>query len=129
MIDGDCLNWTPKKGGKAPDIDADTGCYGPHEVEVLQQDWANRELEKDVAYPSLETLAAQTGAACTKLFLSGLVTAANKEQALRYWVIVPNAEAWKVRTTDGYRMSKRLTYCFVGKADGTKLSEPVMVNS
>jgi eukaryotic-like serine/threonine-protein kinase len=129
MIDGDCLNWTPKKGGKAPDIDADTGCYGPHEVEVLQQDWANRELEKDVAYPSLETLAAQTGTACTKLFLSGLVTPANKEQALRYWVIVPNAEAWKVKTTGGYRMSNRLTYCFVGKADGTKLSEPVMADS
>ncbi|SMC53671.1 Serine/threonine protein kinase [Kibdelosporangium aridum] len=126
MISGECLNWVPRKGAKDPDIDADVGCFGPHDVEVLEQDWANRELEKDVPYPPFEKLVAETTSMCTRIFLSEAVPVPNKEETLKFWVIVPNTEAWKVKTNDGYRMSNRLTYCFVGKADGSKLTEPVM---
>jgi hypothetical protein len=52
----------------------------------------------------------------------------DKEKTLRYWVIIPTAEAWKVKTENGYRSSDRLIYCFVGKADGSKLTEPVMTD-
>ncbi|MBP2329944.1 serine/threonine protein kinase [Kibdelosporangium banguiense] len=126
MFAGDCLTWVPVKGGPAPDMDSDVGCYGPHDTEVLEQSWADRDLEKDVPYPPFERLAAETGAFCTSIFLSATVIGADKEQTLKYWVVVPNAEAWKVKTTNGYRISNRLTYCFVGKADGSKLTEPVM---
>jgi serine/threonine protein kinase len=126
MIAGDCMTWTPKKGGPPPDTFPTVGCYGPHDVEVLEQSWANRELEKDVPYPPFAQLAEDTAAFCTGIFLSPKVTPPNKEEILRYWVFVPTAEAWKLKTSNGYRGSDRLTYCFVGKADGSKLTEPVM---
>jgi eukaryotic-like serine/threonine-protein kinase len=126
MFAGDCLTWVPVKGGPAPDMDSDVGCYGPHDTEVLEQSWADREMEKDVPYPPFDRLVAETAAFCTSIFLSPKVIGADKEVTLKYWVVVPNAEAWKVQTTDGYRISKRLTYCFVGRADGAKLTEPVM---
>jgi hypothetical protein len=44
-------------------------------------------------------------------------------------VVVPTADAWKVRTDNGYRMSNREYYCFVGKADGTKLTDRLMTTS
>ncbi|MCE7011166.1 serine/threonine protein kinase [Kibdelosporangium philippinense] len=127
MISGECHNdWVPKKGAKDPDFDTDVGCYGPHDVEVLEQDWANRDLEKEVPYPPFEQLVEETTQLCTRIFLSEAVPVPNKEETLKFWVIVPNTEAWKVKTSDGYRMSNRLTYCFVGKADGSKLTEPIM---
>ncbi|MEV4313566.1 protein kinase [Actinocrispum sp. NPDC049592] len=126
MIAGDCMTWMPKKGGPPPDTFPTVGCYGPHDVEVLEQSWANRELEKDVPYPPFDQLAAETAAFCTGIFLSPKVTPPNKEDILRYWVFVPTAEAWRIKTVNGYRRSDRLTYCFVGKADGSKLTEPVM---
>jgi hypothetical protein len=126
MIAGDCMTWMPKKGGPPPDTFPTVGCYGPHDVEVLEQSWANRELEKDVPYPPFDKLAAATAAFCTGIFLSPKVAPPNKEETLRYWVFVPTAEAWKVKTSNGYRSSDRLTYCFVGKADGSRLTEPVM---
>ncbi|MEO6082653.1 MAG: hypothetical protein ABIQ18_06060 [Umezawaea sp.] len=48
-----------------------------------------------------------------------------KETTSRYWVVIPAAEAWKLRT-EGYRTSDRTSYCFVGRADGAKLTEPIM---
>ncbi len=128
MIAGDCMTWMPKKGGPPPDTFPTVGCYGPHDVEVLEQSWANRELEKDVPYPPFDQLAAETAAFCTGIFLSPKVTPPNKEEILKYWVFVPTAEAWKIKTRNGYRSSDRLTYCFVGKADGSKLTEPVMAH-
>ncbi|TCO44256.1 serine/threonine-protein kinase [Actinocrispum wychmicini] len=129
MIDGDCMKWVPKKGGKAPDIDADTGCYGPYDVQVLTQTWADRELEKDKPYPGLDSLKETWASYCTQLFESKLVTTPNKDDVLRYWVFVPTEEAWKVKVSGGYRLSHRLVYCFVGRADGAKLTEPVMEKS
>ncbi|NUT90964.1 MAG: hypothetical protein HOY78_02925, partial [Saccharothrix sp.] len=45
----------------------------------------------------------------------------------RFWVVVPTEEAWKLRTTtSGDRTSDRTSSCYVGRADGAKLTEPVM---
>jgi hypothetical protein len=128
FIDGDCLKWTPKKGAKAPDF-AETGCYGPHETEMLTQDWADRELEKDKPYPGRDALARQWGDHCTRLFQSGVVVRPNKENVLRFWVLVPGEDSWKLKTKDGYRMSHRLVYCLIGNADGSPLTEKQMADS
>jgi serine/threonine protein kinase len=124
---GECLNWVPAKKVPAPPTGASVGCFGPHDVEVLKQDWANREMEKDVAYPGVDALYKDAGSVCTEIFLSSQVAGdSTKEDKLRYWVVVPTAEAWKVKTENGYRLSDRLTYCFVGKADGSKLTDRLM---
>ncbi|NKE61990.1 hypothetical protein FXN61_36635 [Lentzea sp. PSKA42] len=121
-----CLTWVPAKG--APKIESKhrVGCYAEHDVEPLDSVLANTEMEKDVPYPGVEELTKIGGTGCTRTFLSSKVNGQDKEKTLRYWVIIPTAEAWKVRTENGYRSSNRLIYCFVGKADGTKLTEPLM---
>jgi eukaryotic-like serine/threonine-protein kinase len=126
-ISGECLNWVPVKQAAPPD--RTVGCFGPHDAEVLEDDWANRDVEKDVPYPGLDSLTRDVGSTCTGIFLSSKVAGANKEDTLRYWVVVPNADAWKLTTTDGYRMSHRKYYCYVGKADGTKLTDRLMTTS
>jgi hypothetical protein len=121
-----CLTWMPAKG--APKIESKNrvGCYAEHDVELLDTVLANTEIEKDVPYPGAEQLTKIGGTGCTRTFLSSKVAGEDKEKTLRYWVIIPTAEAWKVKTQDGYRSSDRLIYCFVGKADGTRLTEPIM---
>ncbi|MBP2326574.1 serine/threonine protein kinase [Kibdelosporangium banguiense] len=123
-----CINnWIPAKG--VPDPKSRVGCYGPHDVEWLDSILVNAEPEKDVPYPSLEELARRGGSECTQKFLSAEVTGQNKEDTLRYWVIVPTATAWQLKTTSGgYRTSDRIIYCFVGKADGGKLTDPVVAD-
>jgi serine/threonine protein kinase len=128
FINGDCLKWTPKKGGKAPDF-ADTGCYGSHETEMLTQDWADRELEKDKPYPGRDALARQWADHCTRLFQSNVVVTPNKENVLRFWVLVPSEDSWKLKTKDGYRMSHRLVYCLIGNANGNPLTDKQMADS
>jgi eukaryotic-like serine/threonine-protein kinase len=122
----DCLTWTPAKGGPVIKSANRVGCYGPHDVETLDTIAANFEMEKDVPYPSLEELTRNGTSGCTETFRSAKVTGQNKDDTLRFWVVVPTAEAWKVKTSNGYRSSSRVIYCFVGKADGSKLTEPVM---
>ncbi|WP_086662414.1 serine/threonine-protein kinase [Lentzea kentuckyensis] len=122
-----CLTWMPVKD--APKIESKdrVGCYKEHDVELMDTVLANAELEKDVPYPGAEELTKIGGKGCTRTFLSSEVNGQDKEKTLRYWVVIPTAEAWKMRTTDsGYRTSDRMIYCFVGKADGSKLVEPLM---
>ncbi|NGY60448.1 serine/threonine protein kinase [Lentzea sp. NEAU-D13] len=122
-----CLTWMPVKD--APKIESKdrVGCYKEHDVELMDTVLANSELEKDVPYPGVEELTKIGGKGCTRTFLSSEVNGQDKEKTLRYWVIIPTAEAWKMKTTDsGYRTSDRSIYCFVGKADGSKLVEPLM---
>ncbi|MFS8097887.1 protein kinase [Lentzea alba] len=122
----DCLTWTPRKD--APEIRSqdDVGCYAEHETELLDTVLANTETEKDVPYPGADELTKIGGTACTRTFLSFAVLGEDKEKTLRYWVVIPTAEAWKVKTENGYRRSSRVIHCFVGKADGSKLTEPIM---
>ncbi|WP_285644312.1 serine/threonine-protein kinase [Lentzea sp. NBRC 102530] len=121
-----CLTWTPAKGARKIETKDRVGCYAEHETELLDTVLANTEIEKDVPYPGAEELTRIGGTGCTKTFLSDEVSGQDKEKTLRYWVIIPTAEAWKVRTENGYRSSDRLIYCYVGKADGSKLVEPLM---
>lgn len=122
-----CLTWMPVKD--APKIESKdrVGCYKAHDVELMDTVLANTEPEKDVPYPGAEELTKIGGTGCTRTFLSSEVNGQDKEKTLRYWVIIPTAEAWKMKTSDsGYRTSDRSIYCFVGKADGSKLVEPLM---
>ncbi|GAB2847770.1 serine/threonine-protein kinase [Lentzea nigeriaca] len=121
-----CLTWTPAKG--APKIDSKNrvGCYAEHDTEFLYSTLANTETEKDVPYPGTEELTKIGGTRCARMFLSDKVAGQDKEKTLRYWVIIPTAEAWKMKTENGYRNSDRLIHCFVGKADGSKLTEPIV---
>ena len=121
-----CLTWLPAKDAAPPKTKDRVGCYGEHDVELLDTVLASTEIEKDVPYPGAEALTKLGGTGCTRTFLSDKVTGQDKEKTLRYWVVIPTAEAWKVKTDNGYRTSSRLIYCFVGKADGTKLVEPLM---
>jgi hypothetical protein len=127
-LDNSCLKWLPVKG--APKIESQhrVGCYGEHDTEVMDRVLANFVPEQDVPYPGPEELTKIGGTDCTRTFLSAKVNAQDKEKTLRYWVVIPTAEAWKVKTSNGYRSSNRLVYCFVGKADGTRLTEPLMKN-
>lgn len=122
----DCLVWVPAKGAPAIESKDEVGCYAEHDVELMDTVVANFDIEKDVPYPGVEELTKIGGTGCTRTFLSGKVSGQDKEKTLRYWVIVPTAEAWKVKTNNGYRHSSRIIHCFVGKADGTKLTEPLM---
>jgi hypothetical protein len=123
----DCLTWTPAKGAREIDSSKDrVGCYKEHETEVLDSVAANTEYEKDVPYPGAAELTKIGGTVCTRTFLSSKVAGQDKEKTLRYWVIIPNEEAWKVKEENGYRRSNRIIECIVGKADGTKLTEPLM---
>jgi eukaryotic-like serine/threonine-protein kinase len=126
VFENDCLDWVPAKG--AGDVDPKTrvGCYGPHDVEVLHTVNSGTDHQKEAPYPSVEELARRASAECTRVFLSDKVIGADKETALRFWVVVPTEEAWKLRTTNGYRTSDRTSSCFVGRADGAKLTEPIM---
>ncbi|RAS66009.1 hypothetical protein C8D87_104560 [Lentzea atacamensis] len=123
-----CLNWVPAKGAPKIEPKNRVGCYGAHDTEYLDSVLANGDIEKDVPYPGAEELTKIGGTGCTRTFLSDKVTGQDKEKTLRYWVIIPTAEAWKVKTNNGYRHSDRLIYCFVGKADGSKLTEPLLKN-
>lgn len=123
---GACLVWTPAKGAPKIESKNEVGCYAEHDVERLDKVYADNEMQKDVPYPGVEKLTKIGGTECTRTFLSSKVIGEDKEKTLRYWVIIPTAEAWKVKTENGYRSSDRLIYCFVGKADGTKLTEPIM---
>ncbi|ONI84766.1 hypothetical protein ALI22I_30185 [Saccharothrix sp. ALI-22-I] len=124
----DCLTWLPAKDAPKIETSDDVGCYAPHDVELMDTVLANSDVEKDVPYPSVEELTKLGGTECTRTFLSSKVLGENKESTLRYWVVVPTAEAWKMRTSNGYRSSSRLIYCFVGKADGSQLTEPIMAD-
>lgn len=123
-----CLTWLPAKD--APKIQSKdrVGCYAEHDAELLDTVLTHTEIEEDVPYPGAEQLTKVGGTECTRTFLSAKVNGQDKERTLRYWVIIPTAEAWKVKTENGYRSSDRLIHCFVGKADGTKLTEPLMKN-
>jgi hypothetical protein len=123
-----CLTWLPAKDARKIESKDRVGCYAEHDVELLDTVLANTEIEKDVPYPGAEELTKIGGTGCTRTFLSAKVNGQDKEKTLRYWVIIPTAEAWKVKTDNGYRSSDRLIYCFVGKADGSKLVEPLMKN-
>ncbi|WP_112271781.1 serine/threonine-protein kinase [Lentzea terrae] len=123
----DCLTWTPAKGARKMDHSKDrVGCYKAHETEVLDTVVANTEHEKDVPYPGAAELTKIGGTVCTRTFLSAKVAGQDKEKTLRYWVVIPTEEAWKVKEENGYRRSSRIIHCFVGKADGTPLTEPLM---
>ncbi|MFJ8959126.1 serine/threonine-protein kinase [Lentzea sp. NPDC102401] len=121
-----CLTWLPAKDARKIQTKDRVGCYAEHDVELLDTVLASTEIEKDVAYPGAEQLTKLGGTGCTRTFLSDKVTGQEKEKTLRYWVIIPTAEAWKVKTENGYRSSSRLIHCFVGRADGSKLVEPLM---
>jgi hypothetical protein len=122
----DCLTWTPVKDARKIESEDRVGCYAEHETELMDTVVANTEYEKDVPYPGVEELTKIGGTGCTRTFLSAKVTGQDKEKTLRYWVIIPTAEAWKVKTENGYRRSSRIIHCFVGRADGTKLTEPLL---
>lgn len=122
----DCLTWVPAKDGRLITQKDRVGCYAEHDTEVLDTVLASTEYEKDVPYPGAEELTKIGGTECTRTFLSSKVAGQDKEKALRYWVVIPTAEAWKVRTNNGHRTSSRVIHCFVGKADGAKLTEPLM---
>ncbi|WP_309115605.1 protein kinase [Saccharothrix sp.] len=127
VFQNDCLNWVPAKGGGGLGINARIGCYAPHDVEVLHTINSGTDHKKEAPYPSVEELTRKATAECTRVFLSDKVTGQDKETTLRFWVVVPTAEAWKLRTTSsGDRTSDRTSSCFVGRADGAKLTEPIM---
>ncbi|MEV8437929.1 protein kinase [Actinosynnema sp. NPDC051121] len=126
VFENDCLDWAPAKGAGGLGANARVGCYGPHDVEVLHTINSGTDHQKEAPYPSAEELARRATAECTRVFLSDKVIGADKETALRFWVVVPTEEAWRLRTTNGYRTSDRTSSCFVGRADGAKLTEPVM---
>ncbi|MEJ2853171.1 MULTISPECIES: serine/threonine-protein kinase [unclassified Saccharothrix] len=124
-FENDCMNWVPAKG--AGRIDNRIGCYAPHDVEVLHTIHSGTDHTKEAPYPSLEELTRKATAECTQVFLSDKVIPQDKETTLRFWVVVPTEEAWKLRTTtSGDRTSDRTSSCYVGRADGAKLTEPVM---
>ncbi|WP_231114696.1 serine/threonine-protein kinase [Lentzea aerocolonigenes] len=122
----DCLKWTPAKGAREIKTGDEVGCYLEHETEVLDTFPANFDTEKDVPYPGTAELTKIGGTGCTRTFLSSKVTGQDKEKTLRYWVVIPTEEAWKVKTENGYRRSSRIVHCFVGKADGTAIMGPLM---
>ncbi|MCE6994983.1 hypothetical protein LZG04_09205 [Saccharothrix sp. S26] len=93
---------------------------------VLDRDVAVTDHQKEAPYPSAQALAKRATEECTRVFLSDRVIGADKETTLRFWVVIPTAEAWKLRTTNGHRTSDRTSSCYVGRADGAKLTEPVM---
>ncbi|MFC5055339.1 serine/threonine-protein kinase [Saccharothrix xinjiangensis] len=122
-----CLNWVPAKGVGDIPIGAEVGCYGPHDVEVMASVGHGTDYEQEAPYPSVEELSRRVAAECTRVFLSDRVKGEDKEATLRFWVLIPTAEAWRLRTVNGYRTSDRSSSCLVGRADGAKLTEPVLV--
>jgi len=126
VFENNCLDWVPAKGVGKIGANGKVGCYGPHDVEVLDTINSGTDHKKEAPYPSVEELTRRAATECTRVFLSDKVIGENKETTLRYWVVVPTAEAWKLRTETGYRTSDRTSYCFVGRADGAKLTEPIM---
>ncbi|WP_461118671.1 serine/threonine-protein kinase [Saccharothrix stipae] len=126
VIEGECLTWVPAKGASRIGGERTVGCYGPHDVEVMHEVYPDADSDEDVPYPSVEELARQVGAACTRVFLSDKVRGENKEATLRFWVVVPTAAAWRLRVENGHRVSHRGSSCFVGRADGARLTEPIM---
>ncbi|MFD7659011.1 protein kinase [Actinosynnema sp. NPDC059797] len=127
LFENDCLNWVPAKGVGDIPVSAQVGCYGPHDVEVMASVGHGTDYEQEAPYPSVEELTRRVAAECTRVFLSDRVKGEDKEATLRYWVLIPTAEAWKLRTVNGYRTSDRSSSCLVGRADGAKLTEPVVV--
>jgi hypothetical protein len=126
----DCLAWVPAKGSPSMTDGNKIGCYEPHDVQLLDAEWVNSDVDKDVPYPTVTELGDKGTARCTGLFLSSKVVGQDKENSLRYWVVVPTLQAWKVRPHSGLlSTSSRVVYCFVGKADGSKLTEPVVGDS
>ncbi|SDG06790.1 Serine/threonine protein kinase [Lentzea fradiae] len=121
-----CFTWVPAKGAPKMELKHKVGCYAPHDVELLAVVPATTKINEDVPYPGAEELTRVGGAGCTRKFLSGEVKGEDKEKSLRYWVVIPTAESWKVKTLSGYRVSNRMVYCFVGKADGSQVAEPIM---
>jgi eukaryotic-like serine/threonine-protein kinase len=131
VSDRDCLAWVPAKGSPNIATGDKIGCFDPHDVQVLDTNWVNLDIDKDVPYPSVAELGRTGTAECTGIFLSAKVVGQDKENSLRYWVVVPTLQAWKVKPRDGLisTISSRVIYCFVGKADGSKLTEPVVGDS
>lgn len=122
-----CLNgWLPAKG--APEVESENrvGCYGEHDVQLMESFLVGKKPQEDEPYPSLAELTRIGGTKCTSVFHSSDVKGEDKEKALRYWVLVPTEEAWRMRVENGHRSSSRVVYCFVGRADGAKLAEPLM---
>jgi eukaryotic-like serine/threonine-protein kinase len=122
----DCLNWVPAKGAEEVGASQRVGCYGPHDVEVLDTVHSGTDYEQEAPYPGVEELTRRAAAACIEVLLSDKVTGQDKETTLRFWAVVPTAEAWELRTTNGYRTSDRTSWCFVGRADGARPTEPIM---
>ncbi|MFF5096698.1 MULTISPECIES: serine/threonine-protein kinase [Actinosynnema] len=123
----ECLNgWLPAKG--APEIESENrvGCYGEHDVQVMESFLASKKPQEDEPYPSLAELTRIGGTKCTSVFQSSEVKGEDKVKVLRYWVLVPTEEAWRMRVENGHRSSNRVVHCFVGRADGAKLAEPLM---
>ncbi|ACU38656.1 hypothetical protein [Actinosynnema mirum] len=122
-----CLNgWLPAKG--APEVASENrvGCYGEHDVQLMESFLAGKKPQEDEPYPSLAELTRIGGTKCTSVFHSSDVKGEDKEKALRYWVLVPTEEAWWMRVENGHRFSNRVVHCLVGRGDGAKTAEPLM---
>ncbi|MGW4115680.1 protein kinase domain-containing protein [Actinosynnema sp. NPDC004786] len=128
VTEGECLTWVPAKGAGRIGGERTVGCYGPHDVEVMHEVYSDTDADTDVPYPSAEELGKQVAAECTRAFLSDKVRGPDKEAVLRFWAVIPSAGAWRLRVENGHRVSYRHSVCFVGRADGAKLTEPVVVD-
>ncbi|QFZ21024.1 serine/threonine-protein kinase [Saccharothrix syringae] len=124
--ENECLNWLPVKGAPRIGSEVRTGCYAPHDVEVLRRVTDDSDHDEEAPYPPVEELTRRVVAECTRVFLSDKVLGEDKEATLRFWVVIPTAESWRLRVQSGTRTSDRASYCFVGRADGAKLTEPIM---
>lgn len=128
VTEGECLTWVPEKGAGRIGGERTVGCYGPHDVEVMHEVYSDTDADADVPYPSAEELGERVAAECTRAFLSDKVRGPDKETVLRFWAVIPSAGAWRLRVENGHRVSYRHSVCFVGRADGAKLTEPVVVD-
>lgn len=117
-----CWQWVVAKGKPAPKEGNSVGCYGPHDVETFDTVFVAG--TGDIPYPTPGEMTASAVARCTKTFFER-VTYPDKENTLRYWVIVPSPDAFKAKIVNGYMHADRLALCVAGKADGTKLTQPV----
>ncbi|MEV4316326.1 serine/threonine-protein kinase [Actinocrispum sp. NPDC049592] len=125
----DCLKWTPAKGAHEFKPSHQTGCFVPHDVQFLATVYGSFDSMHDVPYPPVDELTRKGGTECTKKFLSDKVIGKDKEKTLRYWVIVPTLQAWKLHPIGSSTIltgAERRIFCFVGKADGSPLTEPIM---
>ncbi|TCO53594.1 serine/threonine-protein kinase [Actinocrispum wychmicini] len=118
-----CFKWLPTKGGKGPTTKSFVGCYGPYDVQLFDSGgWPGN--DKDIPYPSPDELMAKAGGQCAETLSK--IDYPDKATALRYWVLVPSEEDWKLKVVDGYQRSTRFFDCYAGRVDGSKLSQPLV---